>query len=106
MENMALTKGELAAAGKFPETIAQVKKPLCSEVLPCLLKTLTRDNIPKLILESAWALANIAATKYTSAMVDASPVPVLVKLHLHQIPTVHEQSTRCLGELARESPSP
>lgn len=76
-----------------------------SGVVPRLTAFLTAHNDPKLQLEAAWALTNIASgtSAHTRAVVDANAVPIFVQLLRSQSPEVREQAVWGLGNIAGDS---
>ena len=71
-------------------------------VLPRLVELLARDATPRLQLEAAWALTNIAGgtSANTESVINAGAVPALVRLLDSPDADVREQAVWALGNIA------
>nr|XP_043615789.1 uncharacterized protein LOC122587688 [Erigeron canadensis] len=64
------------------------------------------DLSPKLQLQAAWSLTNIASgtTQQTQAVIDSGAIPILVKLFFSATSDVYEQAVWALGNITGDSP--
>ena len=73
-----------------------------SGAVPRFVELLSRDDCPKLQLEAAWALVEIArgTSGQTRAVVDANAVPLLIRLIDSKVENVSAQNISVLGNIA------
>ena len=96
------------AAEKIRRMLSKEKDPpakpvIDSGALPWLTAVLLAHDAPKLQLEAAWALTNVASTQYTGAVVDCGAVLPLTKLLRSADADLREQCIWCLGNIAGDS---
>ena len=58
----------------------------------------------KLLVETSWAITNIASTDRTADVVAAGAIPALVQHLFHASAEVRDQAIWCLGNIAGDSP--
>uniref|UniRef100_A0A4W3JWV2 Karyopherin alpha 3 (importin alpha 4) n=1 Tax=Callorhinchus milii TaxID=7868 RepID=A0A4W3JWV2_CALMI len=77
-----------------------------SGILPVLVRCLERDGNPSLQFEAAWALTNIASgtSAQTQAVVQASAVPLFLRLLHSPHQNVCEQAVWALGNIIGDGP--
>ena len=75
-----------------------------SGLLAIFIGALACDDNPGLQFEAAWALTNIASTTFTHVVVEAGPIPSLVRLLECPHAEVREQAVWCLGNIAGDCP--
>lgn len=81
-----------------------VEQIIDSGLLAIFVGALTCDDDPALQFEVAWALTNIASTTFTNVVVEAGPIPGLVRLLECPHAEVREQAVWCLGNIAGDCP--
>jgi len=82
-----------------------VKEVVDAGALKSLVEILMRTDAPKLQMEAAWALTNVASSIYTSSVADIpNAIDHLVKLLCSFSPEVREQSAWCLANIAGDCP--
>jgi hypothetical protein len=81
-----------------------VEQVIQSGLLGFLIAFLACDDDPALQHEASWALTNIASTSFTNLLVEAGPIPALVRLLECPNADVREQAVWCLGNIAGDSP--
>lgn len=87
------------------ETNSTVTEVLACGVLPAFVQMLQLHDKPKVQLEAAWALTNIASTSETKVVVDAGAVQLLTQLLSSPDAEVREQCAWCLGNIAGDCPT-
>lgn len=80
---------------------------IASGILPILVNCLTRDDVPALQFEAAWALTNIASgtSAQTQAVVNAEAVPYFIRLLQSPHQNVCEQAVWALGNIIGDGPN-
>jgi hypothetical protein len=81
-----------------------VEQVIQSGLFGFLIAFLACDDDPALQYEASWALTNIASTSFTNLLVEAGPIPALVRLLECPNADVREQAVWCLGNIAGDSP--
>jgi hypothetical protein len=81
-----------------------VKQIIDSGLLAIFIGALTCDDDPALQFEVVWALTNIASTTFTNVVVEAGPIPGLVRLLECPHAEIREQAVWCLGNIAGDCP--
>ncbi|GAU12521.1 hypothetical protein TSUD_182340 [Trifolium subterraneum] len=84
----------------------KIDEVIQSGVVPRLVEFLARDDFPRLQVEAAWILINIAGgtSENTKVVIDHGAVPILVKLLSSPHDDVREQAVWALGNVAGDSP--
>jgi hypothetical protein len=81
-----------------------VEQVIQGGLLAFFIGALACDDDPALQFEASWALTNIASTSFTNVVVEAGPIPGLVRLLECPSPNVREQAVWCLGNIAGDCP--
>lgn len=83
-----------------------IDQVLSLNVLAILGHFLKRHDLPKLQLEAAWCVTNIASgsSTHTEALIEAGMVPILCQLMLSSEENVSDQAIWALGNIAGDSP--
>lgn len=84
-----------------------IDEVIASGAVPLLVQELTRIEFPKLQLEAAWALTNIASgtSEHTGIVVQSGAVPHFCVLLGSADADVREQAVWALGNIAGDSPA-
>ncbi|RLN22705.1 importin subunit alpha-1b [Panicum miliaceum] len=97
---------QLEAAREFRKMLSidrypPIQEVVNCEVLPCLVRLLSREDYPELQFEAAWALTNIASgtSENTMLVVNTGAVPSFVKL----LGSPSEDAVWALGNVAGDS---
>lgn len=97
---------QLTAAARLRRLLSADDPPIKEAVgrgaVPRLVELLRRDSSPRLQLEAAWALTNIAsgAPEHVRAVVDGGALPPLCRLLRASDSAVREQAAWALGNIA------
>ncbi|XP_045472495.1 importin subunit alpha-3 [Harmonia axyridis] len=96
------TARKLLSSDKNPPIDALI----ASQILPILVKCLSRYDNPALQFEAAWALTNIASgtSMQTNQVVQAGAVPLFLKLLHSNQQNVCEQAVWALGNIIGDGP--
>ncbi|GAU12522.1 hypothetical protein TSUD_182360 [Trifolium subterraneum] len=96
----------------FRKLVSNANNPKIDEVIqsgvvPRLVEFLARDDFPRLQVEAAWVITNIASgtSEDTKVVIDHGAVPILVKLLSSPDDDVREQAVWALANVAGDSPS-
>ncbi|PWZ33742.1 Importin subunit alpha-1a [Zea mays] len=99
---------KLEATTQFRKLLSIERSPPIEEVIksgvvPRFVQLLTREDLPQLQFEAAWALTNIASgtSENTKVVIDHGAVPIFVKLLGSGSDDVREQTKPALPALAR-----
>lgn len=97
--NGVVSVRKLLSQASNPPVDAVIKAGL----LPRLVALLQSPDA-RLLVETAWAITNIASTDRTADVVASGAIPALVQHLFHADPAVRDQSVWCLGNIAGDSP--
>lgn len=78
-----------------------------ANVVPKMIKFMSESNYPRLQMEAAWALTNIATgtSSQCQSIIDKGGIPLFVKLLSSQYPNVVEQAIWAIGNIAGDVPA-
>ncbi|KAK3128075.1 hypothetical protein QOZ80_7AG0582290 [Eleusine coracana subsp. coracana] len=104
------TTSQLEATVQFRKLLSDEKnstviKIIRADVLPRIAEFLSRHELPRLQMEAAWVLTNIAASDYTLLVAECGAVPKLVELLRSPSANIRHQAIWCLGNIAADLPS-
>lgn len=92
------------------QMLSVLKNPPIQEIIdvgivPKLIWFLASNEHPKLQLEAAWALTNIASgiTEHTLVVVENGVIPILIALLVNSVDHIREQALWALGNIAGDS---
>ncbi|RZC89128.1 hypothetical protein C5167_030818 [Papaver somniferum] len=110
-ENYGLFIQKHSWSHKFRKLLSLARDPPIDKVIkagvvPRFVGFLSRNDLPQLQFEAAWALTNIAAgtSEHTQVVIQHSAVPKLVQLLSSGNADVREQALWALGNVAGDSP--
>ena len=90
----------------IPKKNALIQQIIDTGIVPSLVAKLQEYN-PKVQIEAAWALTNIASgtSEQTRVVMEHDAVPIFVRLLLAEDKNLKEQAAWALGNIAGDSPS-